>query len=385
MDEPTLYQQLHDDSGILDAIQQLSGNEFQVQQQLRKTYAPELVRLALTLTQVRRLARDKFSKADAMWFDRVGYEQATAEIVARHKSKRFTHETWDLCSGIGIDSIAMAHHVPVHAVDNDPLKQQFAQWNAEAYGCKSNIEHITQDLMELNVMQHLVHIDPDRRVTSGQKAIRLENYFPSLVYLQILATEGLGGAIKLSPASNFGGKFNQAEVELISLGGECKEATIWYGTLCQPGMWRATVLPSGQTMVGHPMQYRAERSTLLRYVHDPDPAVVRAGLVDMLGEQEGLSRLDDAEEYLTSDAYTPSEFRQSFEVEQVFPFDERKLKRELQLLNYGHLEIKCRHLHINVDQFRKQLKLKGERGGVLILMKEQGQSRAVLCQRIRPE
>ena len=62
-----------------------------------------------------------------------------------------------------------------------------------------------------------------------------------------------GGGIKASPASNFGGKFPHAEIELVSLEGECKEATIWFGELAEPGLWRTTVLPSGETIAGDPL------------------------------------------------------------------------------------------------------------------------------------
>ena len=68
-----------------------------------------------------------------------------------------------------------------------------------------------------------------------------------------LTKEFRGGAIKTSPASNFGGKFPLAEVELVSLKGECKEATIWFGELAEPGLWRATALPSGESLSGDPL------------------------------------------------------------------------------------------------------------------------------------
>ena len=129
--------------------------------------------------------------------------------------------------------------------------------------------------------------------------MRVEDYVPGLDYLQRLTRTGRGGAIKLSPAANFGGKFRDVEVELVSLHGECKEATIWFGELRGTASWRATILPTGETITGEPLDFTANISAPLQYVFDPDPAVVRAGLVDAVAVQLGLNRLDPAEEYLT--------------------------------------------------------------------------------------
>src|SRR5207253_4549 len=145
---------------------------------------------------------------------------------------------------------------------------------------------------------------------------------PGLETLARLMAEFGGGAIKCSPASNFGGKFPRAEVELVSLNGECKEATIWFGELAEPGLWRATALPSGETLAGDPLSAVAPFAPLGRYLIDADPALVRSGLIDLYAVRQGLGRLDDAEEYLTGDTIPNSHFAQSFEVVAQLPNNE---------------------------------------------------------------
>src|SRR5204863_6782923 len=122
-----------------------------------------------------------------------------------------------------------------------------------------------------------IHIDPDRRQQTSGRALRIEDYEPGLEFLKRLPDRFRGGAIKLGPASNFGGKFPAAEVELISLHGECKEATVWFGELAGPEAWRATVLPAGETIAGDPLEFVAEITAPQAFVYDPDPAAVRAG------------------------------------------------------------------------------------------------------------
>ncbi|RMG40863.1 MAG: class I SAM-dependent methyltransferase, partial [Planctomycetota bacterium] len=98
-------------------------HELRVQKRLRARYPPDLVRAAVELIQARQRARGKFSRADRMWFDRRGVEQATDELIARRKAERFAAhpEVVDLCCGVGGDTIALAQRTGVVAVDESPL------------------------------------------------------------------------------------------------------------------------------------------------------------------------------------------------------------------------------------------------------------------------
>lgn len=321
-----------------------------------------------------------------MWFDRAGLEQATAEIVAHHKAGRFiaskgSSEVYDLCCGIGSDAIAVAlTGLPVVAIDRSPQALHYTTWNAEAYGAADRIQVRQRDVTELTDFSSLVHIDPDRR-TGRQRAVRLEDYCPPLEYLQRLTTSAPGGAIKLSPASNFGGKFPGCEIELISLGGECKEATAWFGDLAGDNEWRATVLPSGDSVTGDPWAARSEVSSLGEFLYDPDPAVVRAGLVDVLAETAGFVRLDPSEEYLTSQELVKSPFVQAFEVVDELHFSERDLKAYFRTLDCGELEIKCRHVPVSAERLRQKLKPSGTGRISLIVARIEGRVRAVIARR----
>ena len=79
--------------------------------------------------ELRLRARAKFDRAGRMFFTRSGLEQASAEVVARHRARRFdtAGPVADLCCGIGGDLIALAERHPVLAVDIDPLHLRMAQ------------------------------------------------------------------------------------------------------------------------------------------------------------------------------------------------------------------------------------------------------------------
>ncbi|MBS0266050.1 MAG: hypothetical protein JSS02_29230 [Planctomycetes bacterium] len=381
-EEWDLLHELRHAPELLRIVAESSGNELSRQTQLRREYPDRLVRGAFALGDLRRKAAGKFTRAAEMWFDRQGLEQSTSETVARYKAQRFAGPVFDFCSGIGGDALALAQHGSVTTVDANPVAGLRALWNAEAYGVADRVSPQCADVTQIDPGTSLVHIDPDRRAGASQRAVRIEDYVPGLEFLQQLIRTARGGAIKLSPASNFGGKFRDVEVELISLHGECKEATIWFGELRGSASCRATLLPTGESICGEPLDYAAPLSAPLRYVFDPDPAVVRSGLVDAVATQLDLCRLDAAEEYLTGSEIPNSGFVQAFEVLAELSNNPAEIRKYFRSAPYGQLEIKCRHIPIEADSVRRKLQLNGDQAGVLIFARLDGKSRALVCRRV---
>src|SRR5579863_3990753 len=202
-----LLHELRDAPALLEIVWQSTGTELAIQTKLRRDFSDRLVRGAFTLCELRRRGMAKFTRAAEMWFDRQGLEQATSEPVARHKAARFSGDVLDLCGGIGGDCLALAQSCSVTAVDLNPVAGLRTQWNAEVYGVASKVTSQCADVTAIDHKTTLVHIDPDRRIQAGGRAVRVEDYVPGLDFLQALAREGRGGAIKLGPSSNFGGKF----------------------------------------------------------------------------------------------------------------------------------------------------------------------------------
>lgn len=381
-EEWELMHELRSAPQLLKTVAEASGKELSLQTLLRREYPDRLVRGAFALCELRRKGGAKFSRAAEMWFDRQGLEQATGELVARHKAQRFSGAVFDLCSGIGGDSMALAERSLVTAVDSNPIACLRTEWNAAAYGVRANVTTVCQDADTIDPQGALVHIDPDRRAEGAGRAVRVEDYQPGIEALQHMTRTHRGGAIKLSPAANFGGKFRDVEIELVSLRGECKEATIWFGVLRGSESWRATVLPSGETLAGEPLDFAAEIASPSRYIYDPDPAIVRAGLVDAAAARLHLNRLDDAEEYLTGPELALSGFVQGFEILDELPNDLSEIRKYFRNTEFGEVEIKCRHIPIDASAVRRRLSLNGRNRAVLIFARLGGKSRALVCRRV---
>ncbi len=227
LDEFELLKRVRDAERAIGRVAESSEPELHLQTRLRREYPDDVVRAVFALAELRRRAHQKFSRAEQMWFDRTGLQQSTSEVVALHKAQRFRGRVWDYCSGIGGDAIALARDCEVLAVDSNPANCLRAAWNAEAYGVGTRVQLLCADVQRLSDRSGHVHLDPDRRAGGGQRSVRLEKSVPGLPFIETLMQEFAGGALKLSPAANFVSKFPDAEIELVSLAGECKEATVW--------------------------------------------------------------------------------------------------------------------------------------------------------------
>lgn len=380
---PAVLDTLRGTPEIFAAIRTHTGKELGLQKKLREQYDDHIVRAALIMLDLRKRATDKFAKAEEMWFDRTGLEQSTCDAIADYKAKRFNSETIDICSGIGGDSIAMAANVAVVSVDRVAARGKCLGWNAAAYERADRVHVVTKEATISDVGDRLVHIDPDRRAGPRGRSLRIDDLEPGPDFLHELTRTAKGGAIKLSPASNFRGSFDDHEVELISWRGECKEATVWFGDLRTDCATRATVVETGESIAGDLSLDMADLSEPLGYVFDPDPALVRSGLLDQLALRHGLHRLDGEEEYLTADDVPQTSFLPgAFQLLANLPNDNKALRRFVRENNVGRIEIKARRMSVDVEKVRRSLKLKGKEPAVAIFARVAGQARVLVGRRV---
>jgi hypothetical protein len=352
----------------------------------RRAATSDRVSAALRLSSARRRGRAKFSRADRMWLDPIGLEQATAEEVARHKARRFSGAVVvDLCAGIGGDAVAMARESRVLAVDADPGMCRRVGWNAEVYEVADRVAPVRARAETFGIPPGaLVHVDPDRRGGPKSRARLLLDYVPGLDSLKALPARVAAGAIKLGPASDFEAHFGSTgfEVELISLRGECKEATVWFRGLATCRR-RATRLPEGVTWTERDGSPTARPGVVppSSWLYDPDPALVRSGLVSSFAAAHGLERCGEGVDFLTGSDRVASPFLAAFEVEEVVPFDLKTLRGVVAARGIGPLEIKVRGLDARPEDLRSRLRPPGPNPATLLLIGGAGPARAVIARR----
>jgi hypothetical protein len=184
-------------------------------------------------------------------------------------------------------------------------------------------------------------------------------------------------------------------VEFISLAGELKEAVLWFGSLATAER-RATLLernPASENGAGlcsaqHTLSGPADDAPgapLLpltepqAYLYEPDPAVLRAGLVGLLGRQLGAAQLDPDIAYLTGDRLQATPFARHWAVEAWFPFSLKRLRQALRERHVGRVTVKKRGSPLEPQQLIRDLRLQGSEERVIFLTHLQGRPIVILA------
>lgn len=355
--------------------------------QLRRDISAERAHLIAQQLELRTRASVKFAHADRMFFTPSLLEQATDERVAGYKASRFPEggSVADLCCGLGGDLIGLAQRGPMVAVDRDPVALVLACANCRACGVKSVTFRLAEassfDVSECSAW----HIDPDRRA-GGRRTVQAEWFSPSRSQLEALLGVQPNAAIKLAPATPLPDSWCEAaEREWIGRGRECVQQIAWFGALARyPGRHAVTVLGGAKpsSFTGKPDVVLPDAPQVGRYVFAPHRAVRAAGLVGALGAGAGLLSLSMRSALLTGDELVDDPLLASFQVEEVWPFDVRRLKKELRRRGIGRLEIKARSVTRDPEQLRRRLAVSGDEQRTLVVVRRGRQTLALLTRRI---
>lgn len=344
-------------------------------QMLAKRFPRELARAALETAILRREAAAKFPKADKMYFTREALEQATSWEIAAYRAKRYSgyERILDLGCSIGADTFALGETAPTTGVDLDLLRLAIARENAAnlkvpAEFVQADLHHLPLKLSEFP--NTAIFFDPARR-QDHRRAFSVEQYSPPLSIIKNWLPRIPAVGVKVSPGVNLEELSSyECELEFISLNGELKEAVLWFGPL-KTASRRATLLPGPHTLTAE-HQPQLPISEPKAYIYEPDPAVLRAGLVAALGDQLNASQLDPEIAYLTADEYIPSPYGRAWEVEDWLPFQLKNLRAFLRERNVGPVTVKKRGSPITPEDLIRDLRLDGEVEKTLFLTQMQG-------------
>ncbi|MDR9362736.1 MAG: class I SAM-dependent methyltransferase [Microbacteriaceae bacterium] len=353
-------------------------DEFELSKKLRKSSPPELVSACITQAKFRQRAEKKFGPfASRMLFSRDGLEQASRLSVSAQRANRFiqagVESVVDLGCGIGGDSMAMAGlGINVTAVERDEVSSALAQFNTGGLGVEViNADAETIDLKKFDA----VFADPARRrIGSGEQRNRLSpfEYTPPLDWLLNTVAKQKPTAIKLSPADDYMEIDGDFDFEWVSVAGELVEMSVYSGSLRGENIRQARLLTKAGNHVFGSKTLQSpipEVSKVERYIHEPDSALIRSGLMGEFAIEKNLKLIDKKIAYLTSAELITSPWLKTYEIEQQFPLDIKILSKELAKRDIGILEIKKRGVDITPEELRKKLKLKGKGAASLIVTK----------------
>jgi SAM-dependent methyltransferase len=351
-------------------------------QVLTQKFRRELARAALETAILRGEAHNKFPQADKMYFTRQALQQATGYEVSSYRAGRFKDfgKVIDLGCSIGGDTLAFAEVAHTLGIDLDPLRLLMAQANLQALHLKADILQADVSFaFPFTLHPSALFFDPARR-TEYRRIFSVHEYLPPLSIIRewLLHFPALG--VKISPGVNLDELMEyDCEIEFISLNGELKEAVLWFGPL-KTVESRATILPGPHTMVGSRLAAGScPLSEPKFYLYEPDPAVLRAGLVRDLADNLNAAQLDPDIAYLTADKKILTPFARVWEIEDWFPFQLKRLRATLRERDIGRVVVKKRGSPIQPEDLIRDLKLKGESERVVFLTHLNGRPIVIIC------
>jgi SAM-dependent methyltransferase len=350
-------------------------------QRLRKQFPDDVVRAALETALLRRKSADKFSRADRMYFTREALEQSSGETVSTYRAQRFARfgRVADLCCGVGGDLIGLSSVARVTAVDTDPLRLAMAAENIRAYDRVDRVAFVEGDALSVPLPDAQgVFCDPDRRA-DGRRHLRPAEYAPPVHAVRGRFPPGYPLGVKVAPGVPWDDlRPLDAEVEFVSVGGELKECCLWFGALKTAGR-RATVLPHAASLAADRPAEPEPAGPPLAYLYDPDPAVVRSGLVADLGRLLNARPIDPEIAYLTSDRPASTGFARCYAIEESMPFHARRVGERLRSMSVGVVTITKRGSAVDVDELRRKWKLTGCEARIVILTRVLGRPFALIA------
>ena len=324
----------------------------------------------LSQIQLQRKNLKKIPISNKLLFTEQGAQQASSFKLAKYHGEKFSgyNIVADLCCGIGVDLINIAKNKEqVFAVDLDADTIKLAEYN-----CKSNnLNNINYKLVkaeEFDEQVDAIFIDPDRRPGTSRK-IAPEDYSPK--FSQILKLRDIcpNIAVKLSPAIDYK-RLNipsNSTLEFVSENGTLKEILLCMGTLSPENCERKAVLLPSELILKN-SNVKIEIVEIQKYLFEPDPAIIRAGLVQELGSKIDYKLIDTKLALLTGSQISNNDFGKIYEVKQIIKYDIKQVRKYIRENDIGELIIKTRGFPESVEQFRKKIKLKGRNTVIMFIL-----------------
>lgn len=348
---------------------------------LRKTYTPDESRAALTMAQLQQKATAKFGDiASRLFFTEDALQQASDILISQYRATQVEGSSvLDVCCSIGSDAISFASAgKQVLGLDIDPVRIAIAEHNANVLDCDARFEvaDVTQGIPD---DYSCIFFDPARRNEQGKRIFHVEQYQPPLSLIQQWRAPQI--IVKLSPGVQLDQLTGYSgTVEFVSVEGALKEAVLHTNRSGQS--YKATLIADGllyhwQRQVDY--QPEVEIREPAGWLVEPDPAIIRAGLVEDVAVSMQGHMLDETIAYFTTSIKPESVWVRSWQIIDWMPFQLKKLRAYLRERNVGQVTVKKRGFAMQPEELIPKLKLKGSEGRTLIITRYQGKPIVIIC------
>ena len=358
---------------------------------LRSEVGPVRAGPAWELARLRARARPVFGDdADVLLLTADTLEQAGRPELAARRAARLlaagAASVADLGCAAGTDTVALARaDASVVAVDRDPVARELTAANAAALGLADRIRVVDADVVDLVATGNLLGcaaatLDPARRA-GGRRLMDPDRWSPPWSTVTALLDRVPATVVKVAPGLDHDRVPDGVEAEWVSVGGSIVEALLW-GRGPTETWRRATLVRDGEvlelTAAADPGP--APVGPVRGWLHEPDPALIRSGLMSIVAADLGATLIDPTIAYLTSDAAADSPWVSSYRVTEVLPFGLKKLKALLRVRGIGRVVVKKRGSPIEPETLARQLRGPGTASAVVVVTRVAGAPTVLVCE-----
>jgi SAM-dependent methyltransferase len=347
---------------------------------------------AWELARLRARARPVFgADADLLFLTADALEQAGRPQLAARRATRLRHggAEWvaDLGCGAGTDTVALARAgASVVAVDRDPVARELTAANAEACGVADRVEVRDADVVDLVAAADgevagcgAATLDPARRA-GGRRQLDPDRWSPPWSTVATFLDRVPTAVVKVAPGLDHDRVPAGIEAEWVSAGGSIVEALLW-GTAVSTTWRRATLVHEGTV---HELTAAADpglapTGPVRGWLHEPDPALIRSGLIGVVAADLGATLVDPTIAYLSSDAPAGSPWLTTYRVTEVLPFNVKKLKALLRARGVGRVVVKKRGSPIEPETLARRLRGPGSGSAVVVVTRVAGAPTVLVC------
>ena len=350
--------------------------------------------LALRQIEARQLLKKKvpsWSANEELLFPaHLSIEQCSSEASAKYKASLIQGQSFaDLTGGLGIDTYFISQHFQqADYVERQVELCDLARHNFAALGSHIEIWNETaEDYLKHCGAKDYIFIDPARRDAYGRKTVSIGDCTPDVVAIQDLLLEKASRVmVKLSPMLDITKALEELrhvrEVHVVAVANECKEL----GFVMERGYEGEVQCVCANLLTRQPdVRFTLEdeknataalAETVMRFLYEPNPAVMKAGCHKLLTRRFGVFKLHKNSNLFTSDILVADFPGRIFEVEAFAPFNKR-VKQTL-LSEVDNASIAVRNFPLTVAELRKALKIGDGDGIYLFATTLKGEKRVVI-------
>jgi hypothetical protein len=333
-------------------------------------------------------------------YEPLALQQCSSETTARYKGSILKGATAiDLCGGLGIDTLFLSDSFSsVHYCEIDPLLCSLFAANVRTMAKEKAIAIHHIDGIEFlrsaaDASLDWLYCDPSRRGNHGREIDLFYCQPPVPRYETLFLAKARAVCIKASPAFDITKALKNftalSEIQVVSVDGECKELLLFLRSHRETEQIpvSAILLRSDSIAVRkytHTLPVTPRESDAMKfaaelgpYFLDPDPAIVKAGLVSTISQSLRCTPLASQSPYLTS-SQPPIDFPgRVFTLEKILDWKRKNVRNYLTSHGIRKAIVARRDFAIRPEEIRALFEL--AEGGPEYLFFTRIASRRAVC------